>query len=57
MAPTRGWERRLGGGNLTPVSKIGDTVRRPVGRHTAAVHALLAHLRTAMKQVLRSREL
>lgn len=47
MAAARVQERRLGGGNLNPVTRIGDTVRRPVGRHTAAVHALLVHLRAA----------
>lgn len=34
----------LGGGGLTPVVRIGDTVRRPTGCWTPAVHALLRHL-------------
>jgi hypothetical protein len=40
-------ERRLAGGNLSKVSKVGSTVRRPAGPHTSAVHALLTHLRAA----------
>ena len=40
-------ERRLAGGNLSKVSKVGSTVRRPAGPHTSAVHALLAHVRAA----------
>ena len=35
----------LAGGSLTPgVVRVGDTVRRPVGPWTPAVHALLRHL-------------
>ncbi|EYR64309.1 kinase [Actinotalea ferrariae CF5-4] len=35
----------LDGGNVsTAVVRIGDTVRKPAGRHTPAVHALLTHL-------------
>jgi hypothetical protein len=35
----------LSGGDITPgVVRIGGTVRRPVGLHTPAVHALLRHL-------------
>jgi hypothetical protein len=45
--PIRAGERRLAGGNLSKVSKVGSTVRRPVGPHTSAVHALLAHVRAA----------
>jgi hypothetical protein len=37
-------EERLSGGNTTDVVRVGDTVRRPVGRWTPAVHDLLAHL-------------
>lgn len=37
-------EPLLGGNMSTEVVRIGDTVRRPAGRHTPAVHALLAHL-------------
>jgi len=43
----RSKERRLPGGNLSKISKVGSTVRRPAGRHTSAVHALLIHLRAA----------
>jgi hypothetical protein len=35
----------LGGGHLSAVVRVGDTVRRPAGPWTPAVHALLAHLR------------
>ena len=36
------------GGNATAgVVRVGDTVRRPAGPHTPAVHALLAHLHAA----------
>lgn len=31
-------------GSVTTVRRIGDTIRRPVGEWTPAVHALLAHL-------------
>jgi hypothetical protein len=37
-------EEPLGGGNTTVVVRVGDTVRRPVGAWTPAVHDLLAHL-------------
>ncbi len=37
-------EEQLSGGNTTPVVRVGDTVRRPVGRWTPAVHDLLNHL-------------
>ena len=37
-------EEPLPGGNLTTVVRLGDTVRRPAGPWTPAVHALLAHL-------------
>lgn len=37
-------EQHLEGGNLSRVVRIGDTVRRPVGPWTPAVHALLRHL-------------
>lgn len=40
-------EEKLYGGNLSGgVVRVGDTVRRPVGPWTPAVHALLNHLRT-----------
>jgi len=35
---------RLPGGNVAPVYRIGDTVRRSTGAWTPAVHALLRHL-------------
>lgn len=37
-------EEALPGGNTTVVVRVGDTVRRPVGAWTPAVHDLLAHL-------------
>jgi hypothetical protein len=38
-------ETPLGGGNMTSgVVRVGDTVRRPAGPWTPAVHALLTHL-------------
>jgi len=37
-------EERLDGGNLGGAVRAGDTVRRPAGPWTPAVHALLAHL-------------
>ena len=38
-------ERPLSGGNVTAgVVRVGDTVRRPAGAWTPAVHALLTHL-------------
>ena len=39
-------EEKLAGGNMTAVSRVGDTVRRDVGSWTKQVHLLLAHLRT-----------
>jgi hypothetical protein len=43
-----GIEIPLGGGNASGgVVRIGDTVRRPAGPWTPAVHALLTHLRAA----------
>src|SRR4051794_41401134 len=38
---------RLPGGNVAPVYRIGDTVRRETGPWTPAVHALLRHLEDA----------
>ncbi|MDP9238195.1 MAG: aminoglycoside phosphotransferase family protein [Chloroflexota bacterium] len=35
---------RLPGGNVAPVYRVGDTVRRVTGSWTPAVHALLRHL-------------
>jgi Phosphotransferase enzyme family len=41
-------EEPLAGGNVsTGVVRIGDTVRRPAGPWTPAIHALLTHLRAA----------
>lgn len=37
-------EQILGGDARSPVVRIGDTVRRPSGAWTPAVHALLRHL-------------
>ncbi|MEV6851632.1 phosphotransferase [Actinoplanes sp. NPDC051411] len=37
----------LPGGTLTPVTRVGDTVRRPVGFWSPSVHALLRHLEAA----------
>ncbi|MGN6574592.1 MAG: phosphotransferase [Nocardioides sp.] len=37
-------EEHLSGGNTTVVVRVGDTVRRPVGAGTPAVHDLLGHL-------------
>ena len=37
-------ETTLVGGSMTTVVRLGDTVRRPVGRWTPAVHSLLRHL-------------
>jgi phosphotransferase family enzyme len=36
-------ETVLEGGDLNVVVRVGDTVRRPVGEHSPAVHALLRH--------------
>ncbi len=38
---------RLPGGNVAPVYRLGETVRRTVGVWTPAVHALLRHLERA----------
>lgn len=38
-------EEQLAGGNMTPVSRVGDTVRRTAGPWTPQVHRLLRHLR------------
>lgn len=35
----------LTGGNVTGAVRVGDTVRKPAGPHTPAVHAVLEHLR------------
>jgi Phosphotransferase enzyme family len=40
-------EVRLGGGSMSQVVRVGDTVRRGTGRWTPAVHALLTHLERA----------
>ncbi|WP_157371656.1 phosphotransferase [Angustibacter sp. Root456] len=40
-------EEPLSGGNTTVVVRVGDTVRRPVGPWTPAVHDLLNHLAEA----------
>jgi hypothetical protein len=40
-------ELALTGGNMTPVVRIGDTVRRATGPWTPTIHALLRHLRAS----------
>jgi hypothetical protein len=40
-------EHPLSGGNTTVVVRVGDTVRRPAGPWTPAVHDLLGHLESA----------
>jgi hypothetical protein len=37
----------LTGGNMTPVVRVGDTVRRGTGPWTPTIHALLRHVRAA----------
>jgi hypothetical protein len=37
----------LSGGNMTPVVRVGDTVRRAAGPWTPTIHALLRHVRAA----------
>jgi len=37
----------LTGGNMTPVVRVGDTVRRGAGPWTPTIHALLTHLRAS----------
>ncbi len=37
----------LSGGNMTPVVRVGNTVRRASGPWTPTIHALLAHLRAS----------
>ena len=39
-------EEPLAGGNMSAVSRVGDTVRRTAGPWTPQVHRLLAHLRS-----------
>ncbi|MEU7988873.1 hypothetical protein AB0B56_28815 [Streptosporangium canum] len=39
-------EEELTGGGVNHVVRIGTTVRRPTGRWTPTVHALLSHLVT-----------
>lgn len=46
-------EVRLPGGNVGGAVRVGDTVRRPTGPRTPAVHALLAHLGTRLDHVPR----
>jgi Phosphotransferase enzyme family len=40
-------EERLTGGNVSDVVRVGPTVRKPAGPHTAAVEAFLRHLTAA----------
>src|SRR3954463_12721206 len=37
----------LSGGNMTPVARVGDTVRRAAGPWTPTIHALLRHIRAS----------
>ncbi len=37
-------EEDLSGGTVTPIARVGDTVRRATGQWSPAVHALLLHL-------------
>src|ERR1041385_4251944 len=37
----------LSGGNMTPVVRVGETVRRATGPWTPTIHALLRHLRAS----------
>jgi hypothetical protein len=46
-------EVRLAGGNVGGAVRVGDTVRRPTGPWTPAVHALLGHLATRVPHVPR----
>jgi hypothetical protein len=46
-------EERLPGGNVGGAVRVGDTVRRPTGAWTPAVHALLDHLATRVPNVPR----
>lgn len=39
-------ETVLDGGDVSVVVRVGDTVRRPTGEHSPAVHALLRHFET-----------
>jgi Ser/Thr protein kinase RdoA (MazF antagonist) len=42
-----GHEEVLAGGNMTPVVRVGDTVRRAAGPWTATIHAFMSHLRAS----------
>ena len=42
-----GDEEVLGGGNMTAVVRVGDTVRRAAGAWTPTIHAFMRHLRAA----------
>jgi len=46
-------EERLAGGSVGGAVRIGDTVRRPTGPWTPAVHALLDHLATRVPHIPR----
>ena len=45
MAERDDTETILTGGNMTPVVRVGDTVRRAAGPWTPTIHALLRHVR------------
>jgi Ser/Thr protein kinase RdoA (MazF antagonist) len=42
-----GHEELLGGGNMTAVVRVGDTVRRAAGPWTPTIHAFMRHLRAS----------
>src|SRR5262245_21115570 len=44
MSDGAGDRTLLSGGGLTPIARVGETVLRPAGPWTPAVHALLRHL-------------
>jgi hypothetical protein len=45
--PPHEHELVLSGGNMTPVVRVGETVRRATGPWTPTIHALLRHLRAS----------
>jgi hypothetical protein len=47
VTPAREEELILPGGDMTPVVRVGDTVRRAAGSWTPTVHAFMRHLRAS----------
>lgn len=47
MIPAREEELILPGGDMTPVVRVGDTVRRAAGFWTPTIHAFMRHLRAS----------